>query len=346
MKMIKNNKKQFISIISLILLTFSVELNSQMIDIVGKKESPQYKILSFINKTGIKIKECLKNKKNQKEIDQILHYKYGKKTFSLKECKFLGDCSWWATEILKETYPELYDKMKSLAETGNPVFRAYVWFHMFNNIAKANKEKSIDDQNIWVLKTTPDEIKQALIKNEINNEKIIKRVKSYKKKYDFYKKMYSNEWQKTISKISKYWETETQIRNAIPGDFLAVAYKLDQEKIKKGKHESTGHSIQIIKNYGQVKTNIWHPLNLFYKTYKFQVTDSTSKARKLDEIIAPRPTTGIGIRTLFIKVNRFTGRYAGWKNVYDNEKLKLNSFWWLIKGWWHEKGDGIIGRIK
>ena len=327
------------------LIALTIGINSQIIEIIGEPESSQHKILSFVNKTGIRIKDCLKNAKTQEQINKILHYKHGKKTFSLKECKFLGDCSWWATEILKATDSKLYDKMKSLAETGNPVFRAYVWFHMFNNIAKANNEKSIADQNIWVLKITPDEVKQALINNEINDEKIIKRVKSYTKTYNFYKKMHSNEWQKTISEIRKYWKTETKIKNAIPGDFLAVAYKLDQNKIKKGKHESTGHSIQIIKNYGQVKTNIWHPLNLFYKTYKFQVTDSTSKARKLDEIIAPRPTTGIGIRTLFIKVNRFTGRYAGWKNVYDNEKSKLNSFLWLTKGWWHEKADGIIGRI-
>lgn len=336
-------KKVIISIISIIFV--QTNFAADLLQVNGNMNNNQSKIMKFQNDTAIRIQECLQGKETQASRKNVLFYKHGKKTFDLNNCKFLGDCSWWATTVLENTFPKLYEKMKPLSEEGKPILRAYVWFHIFNNLLELHGRKKINDVNKWVLSTTPEQMKKYLIKNNVKGKEFDSKIKSYTQRYNYFKKTKSNTWKNNLKKINKDWNIIKNVKNFQAGDFAVIYYKWNKNKMKRGKSESTGHSVQITQNSKLVKTKSMNPANQLYKTYKIQIMDSSTSSRKINEKIRRRADSGIGIRTIFIRVNKATNNYAGWKSKWDDSEKKLNSFNWYTKGWKDSKGKIIAGRI-
>lgn len=336
-----------------LLLLFSTSLFGQLANfdpgfkVVGKVDSPQRKIMEFQYKTAQDIYSCLKGKDTKDERSNVLQYKHGKKTFDPEKCKFLGDCSWWSTAVLKNVYPKLYAKMLPLSEEGNPDLRAYVYFNIFYKILKLQKKSfNVEFPNAWVLNTTPEEMKQTMIKNNLNDKKVEERVNSYKIRYDFLKhQMNSDVWKKALNYIKDAWIIIDKIQDINAGDFFVVNYNWSKSAMQKGSDKSTGHIMMVVKKAKQVKTNVLNPLNLVYKTYKLRIMDSAPASKKLNDPIRKTSDAGIGVRDIYIRVNRVTGKYAGWKTYWDDKEKKLDSFNWYKDGWHTSKSEALAGRI-
>lgn len=107
-----------------ILILFNFNAYSETL--VSSKSAPNKnskKILDFANTVGVKIKQSLKDAKTKKQRHSIINYQQSNYKFVLNasskaDAQILVDCSAWISNVVKNTFPDLYDQMMLLSENG------------------------------------------------------------------------------------------------------------------------------------------------------------------------------------------------------------------------------------
>ncbi len=268
------------------------------------------RILQFMNRVANKIENRLMGKQTQEEREKVIHYQQSKYVFDLTNGIFLGDCSWWTSMVIKNTFPNFYEKkMMPLSETTmllkqgkankSLTLRAYVWYKIFNGIIRAKgKSKPFKEINGWVKTTTPEEISQKLIANGIKGKKLKCYTKNYKKRYDFFKFMQTTEWQQDLKLVASNWYVFKKVKNWRAGDLMTVYYKWSKHKIENAIPQSTGHVMMIASNPKKF-------LELSQTYYTFFVMDSAGSPKDFDKLRIKDDSKGIkdsGIGLGIIKV--------------------------------------------
>ncbi|MCG2756066.1 hypothetical protein L6269_01045 [Candidatus Dependentiae bacterium] len=323
--------KKLSILLILFLLLQQINISADLVKIVG--DGYQKNILEFEAKIANKIEEKLKDTKTAAERKKVINYVHSDQKFDLKNAIFWGDCSWLANEILKEVNPKLHKKMLKLKESGDNNLRAYVYYHIFNEILRLKTteknmlgittDDALSEPNNWIHNTTPNELKKELEKNLTDKEKINKAVKSYTKRYNFFKKMQTKEWQKNLADIKNDWTIVTHVDNWKPGDFLVAYYKVNKGEAEEGEIDSTGHSMMIIGYPKKVGTGV----------YEIEIMDS-GQGPRIDDKIRKGSDDGIGIGKIRILVNPATEKPIGWQTKKSDSE------------WRDTGGRMIVGRME
>ncbi|KKP22468.1 MAG: hypothetical protein SZ59_C0006G0009 [candidate division TM6 bacterium GW2011_GWF2_28_16] len=388
-----------------ILILFNFNAYSETL--VSSQNSPNVnskKILNFANTVGIKIKQSLKNAKTKKQRHAVINYQQSNYKFVLNaennaDAQILVDCSAWVSNVLANTFPDLYKQMMLLSESGMQKYykakskedeiqdetdidiedtdnnatstpqaesiddqdfddpenqdesisdpdlvkygeegikgtlRAYVWFNIFNEILRSRNARPFADINAWVKTTTPEMMKEALKKNLFPDggtynpgQKSVlmsQKVKSYKKRYNYFQFMQTPEWKANLDAIANNWSVFKYVKNWRKGDIIAVLYKWNKFKIEHAIKESTGHVMLMVSD----------PKKIIKKKktyYEFWVMDSAG-GPKIDDKIRKKGDSGVGIGKIIVATDK-DGYARGWKHIY--------------KKWYDIDGKILAGRLR
>lgn len=280
------------------------------------------KILKFEYNTIVKILECLKGREKKVDRKKVLNYQHAKKQFEPNKCLFFGDCSWWASEVLNGTFPNLYRQMLKLKEPNQTAIRAYVWYHIFNELLKIQGETPLSPPNAWVRKVLPEKLENVLKANNLLPKVIKNALNSYKQRHNFFEQMEIKDWKKTLESIKDNWKIIKKVEDWNPGDFLVAYYYYDKSKVEMGGTGSTGHSMMIV----------GYPKKVSPFIYEVAISDSGNGPR-IDEVVRKKMDSGIGLGKIRVLVNPITGMPKGWQTKKSTT------------AWRDTKGRILVGRV-
>jgi hypothetical protein len=295
-------------------------------------DDPSAKVSKFMYETLKRIKDCLKGKNTKSERKKVLNYQHSKKEFEPDNCKFFGDCSWWASMVLERSFPNLYNQMLNLKEPHQPVLRAYVYYHIFNELLRLKGEKPLSEPNSWVKTIVPEQLQLIFENNKLTPNKIKKALRSYKQRYNFFEQMGVNDWKQTLSSIKDNWKIIKKVEDFKPGDFFVSYYNYDKKEVEKGETGSTGHIMMVAGYPKKVNPFIWHVPVADSATPKFGDNSFTDIIRKRLSKDPYAGDTGIGLRYIGVLTN-LKGEAIAWQSKESFTK------------WKDYKGRFLTGRV-